>query len=250
MTHEQGNDRTRQSVEAAAVEPHERRAIAHPASHVRLWFFAAAGLAADLWTKDWAFRTLKPSDALVLVKDLCSVQLSLNPGALFGLGAGLAPIFVGASVLALLFVFYLFANTPASHWCTHIALGLVLAGALGNLYDRTFQEAYVANVGQGGRDVGRLVHMTDTQVVLEDFPHGGNRRVWPRPTDRASGLQPVVRDFIRIEAKIAGRSLWPWVFNIADALLVVGVGALLVTFAVERRGLPRGHTRAADSLSS
>lgn len=243
-------DPTRQTAPTAAVEPPERRAITHLASHLRLWSFAAAGLAADLWTKDWAFRTLKPSTPLVLVEDLCSLQLSLNPGALFGLGAGLAPIFVGASVLALLFVIYLFANTPACRWWIHIALGLVLAGALGNLYDRTFQEAYVASVAQGGHDVGRLVQLTDTQVVLEDFPHGGNRRVWPRPTDSASGLQPVVRDFIRIEARIGGHSLWPWVFNVADALLVIGVGVLLVTFALERRTQAASQPAPTGATSS
>lgn len=243
-------DRTRQTAETAADQPHEQRAITHLASHLRLWPFAAAGLIADLWTKDWAFRNLKPSTPLVLVEDLCSLQLSLNPGALFGLGAGLAPIFVGASVLALLFVIYLFANTPARRWWVHIALGLVLAGALGNLYDRTFQEAYVANVAQGGHDVGRLVQLTDTQVVLEDFPHGGNRRVWPRPTDNASGLQPVVRDFIRIEARIGGHSLWPWVFNIADAWLVMGVGVLLVSFAFERRAQGAPHPAPTGAPSA
>ncbi len=229
------------------MQPHEGRALAHPASHLRLWVFTAVGLAADLWTKEWAFRELKPSDSLVLIEDLCSLHLSLNPGALFGLGAGLAPIFVGASVLALLFVFYLFANMPASRWWAQIALGLVLAGALGNLYDRTMQEAYVANVPHGGRDVGKLMQLTDTHVVLEDFPHGGNRRVWPRPTDKASGVQPVVRDFIKIEAKIGGYTLWPWVFNIADALLVIGVGVLLLTFAFEHRAHTRSQTSPAKA---
>lgn len=215
---------------AVSVPAPDRGAIVDLSSHLRFWLVAVVGLTADLWSKQWAFETIKPGKPVVLISNLCSLQLSLNPGALFGFGAGLAPIFVGASVLALLFVLYLFANTSASRWWTHLALGLVLAGAIGNLYDRAFQEAYVANVGGQGRDVGKLLHESQTHVTIGDFPGGGNARTWPRSNDPASGMQPVVRDFIKIEAKIGGFALWPWVFNIADALLVVGVGALLIAF--------------------
>ena len=220
--------------------------MAHVPSHIRLWLFTAGGLALDLWSKDWAFRTLRPSETREVLHNLCSVQTSLNPGALFGLGAGLAPIFVGASVLALLFVLYLFANSSASRWWVHIALGLVLAGALGNLYDRTFEDAYVANLPDGRRDIGKLIQQTPTSVTLGDFPSGSNPRTWPRPTDPASGQQPVVRDFLRIEAKIGGFSLWPWIFNVADALLVVGVGILLVNVWFERKREEPGEAAGAD----
>ena len=209
--------------------------MGHLPSHVRLWLFAAGGLFLDLWTKDWAFRTLKPGEVREVLNSLCTLQVSLNPGALFGFGAGLAPIFVGASVLALLFVLYLFANSAASRWWVHVALGLVLAGALGNLYDRTFEEAYVAYLPDGRRDIGRLIRQTPTSVTIGDWPAGGNPRTWPRPTDAASGIQPVVRDFLRIEAKVGGFSLWPWIFNIADALLVIGVAVLLINFWLEQR---------------
>jgi lipoprotein signal peptidase len=213
----------------------ERWAMGHLPSHVRLWLFAAAGLTLDLWSKDWAFRTLQPGESREILHNLCSLQISLNPGALFGFGAGLAPIFVGASVLALLFVLYLFANSAASRWWAHIALGLVLAGALGNLYDRTFQEAYVINFPDGRRDIGKLVQQNQSAVTIGDFPGGANPRTWPRPSDGGSGEQPVVRDFLRIETKVGGLSLWPWIFNVADALLVVGVGILLVNFWFERK---------------
>jgi lipoprotein signal peptidase len=238
------------SLPNAADTPQERWAIGDLASHLRLWLFTIAGLALDLWSKDWAFRTLRPGETRVLIDNLCSLQVSLNPGALFGLGAGLAPIFVGASVLALLFVLYLFANSGGSRWWVHIALGLVLAGALGNLYDRTFKEAYVANLPGKGRDIGRLLSQTETSVTLGDFPTGSHRRTWPRPTDPASGLQPVVRDFLRIEARIGRFALWPWIFNIADALLVVGVGVLLINFWFDRRHHPGQPTAPPEPQQS
>ena len=34
---------------------------------------------------------------------------------------------------------------------------------------------------------------------------------------------------------IAGREVWPWVFNVADSALVIGVGTLFIGFAFERR---------------
>lgn len=226
--------------------PAEQWAIAHLPSHLRLWPVAVVGIAADLWTKAWAFETLQPSEARVLIKNLCSLQVSLNPGALFGFGAGLAPIFVGASVLALLFVLYLFANSTTSRWSMHIALGLVLAGAIGNLYDRATQAAYVAHIPGRGRDIGVLVEETESRVILADFPEGAsNRRAWPRPLGPRSGMQPVVRDFIKIEARVGRFSLWPWVFNIADALLVVGVVILLMNFWFERGHHRHRHKEAA-----
>ncbi|MFH1416701.1 MAG: signal peptidase II [Planctomycetota bacterium] len=228
------SEQTSQTPANQAAEA-ERWAMADVKSHVRLWFFAAAGLTADLVSKSWAFDTLSHSDGRVLIKGICNLQLSLNPGALFGLGAGFAPIFVGASVLALMFVLYLFANCAAARWGTHIALGLVLAGALGNLYDRATQEAYVAHFADGGRIIGLLEDKTDLGVTLGEFPHGGNLRFYPGKLDEArSGNQPVVRDFIKIEARL-GQLHWPWIFNLADAWLVVGVFFLLISFWTDKR---------------
>lgn len=223
-------------VEAPPPPLPERGAIGDVASHLRLWSIAVVGLAVDLWSKDWAIRTLKPGDAMVLVKNLCSLRVSLNPGALFGLGAGMAPIFVGASVLALMFVLYLFAHSTASRRSLHVALGLVLAGALGNLYDRTTQSGFVIHFSSGGREIGKLVRENESTYTVGDFPDGAHPRTYPRASVDSAGVEPVVRDFISIEAKIGRLSLWPWIFNIADALLVVGVGMLLINFWSDRHG--------------
>src|SRR5262249_8043817 len=95
------------SGDLAAVRPAPSSAIRHGPSHARLWIVALLGIAVDLWSKDWAFRTLQMGRIFPVLDGLLSFRLSLNPGALFGIGAGLAPIFVGASVLALVFVLYL-----------------------------------------------------------------------------------------------------------------------------------------------
>jgi signal peptidase II len=64
-----------------------------------------------------------------------------NSGAIFGIlsGSGNLPIFLlltGASLFALGFVIYYFIKTPSTDRFTKVALGLILAGALGNLTDR------------------------------------------------------------------------------------------------------------------
>jgi len=151
----------------------------------------------------------------------------------------MAPVFVGASVLALLFVLYLFANAGARRWSMHLALGLVLGGALGNLYDRSTQQAYVAYVNT---DAGQLRIIGD----LEGNPTASGFSIRQPNADRPtfvrgkidearSGVQPVVRDFIRIEARIGEFSVWPWIFNVADALLVFGVVILLLNFWTDHR---------------
>lgn len=228
----------------AAAEPlhisNEPSALRHGPSHMRLWIAAVGGLVADLWTKTWAFENLSFDEKRPLIDNLVTLQLSLNPGALFGLGAGFAPIFVGASVLALLFVLYLFAGSSPKRWSLHLALGFVLAGAIGNLYDRTTQTAYVVNDPKRGRDIGTLVEERGNTVYLTDFGRPDSpRRGWDKPTDAKSGPQPVVRDFIKIEL-ISGK-LWPWIFNIADALLVVGVAVLLLNFWTERGPADAGN---------
>ena len=117
-------------------------AARHLPSHLRIWPVAIGGVALDLWSKDWAFRGGNvPPDGRVIVDKALSFQLSLNSGALFGLGRGMAPLFVAASVLALLFVWYLFMQSGRDRLSLHVALGLILGGALGNLYDRSFHDA-------------------------------------------------------------------------------------------------------------
>jgi lipoprotein signal peptidase len=56
-----------------------------------------------------------------------------------------------------------------------------------------------------------------------------------------------VRDFIKIPTHwLGGRELWPWVFNVADMLLVGGVAILSLHLLSERRA---GTLRPRDVSS-
>jgi lipoprotein signal peptidase len=108
---------------------------------------------------------------------------------------------------------------------------LVLAGAMGNLYDRTMVNAYVwSDPVSRTRDIGTLLAENEVGVRIGDYPTGENPRTHLlRPTHYA-GPTPVVRDFLRITTRVGERAVWPWIFNVADALLVVGVAMLVLSF--------------------
>lgn len=64
------------------------------------------------------------------------LKLTMNTGAVFGLGSGGRWFFIAVSVIAIGVIGYLFARSPAGAWAMHVSLVLIMAGAMGNLYDR------------------------------------------------------------------------------------------------------------------
>jgi signal peptidase II len=103
---------------------------------------ALGGLAFDLATKSMVFSRIGPPGRppVVLVPRILELQTSQNTGALWGLGAGIpgsSLIFAGLSVVAAIIICYwLFVLHAASSRVLTIALGLIMAGAMGNCYDR------------------------------------------------------------------------------------------------------------------
>lgn len=242
----------------APASKREQSAAWHLPSHLRLWIIAAVGLALDLWTKHLAFTRLDPvSDSgAIAIPGLMSLRRSLNPGALFGLGKGLTPIFIAASLLALGFVFFLFVNSGRNRRSLHIALALVLAGALGNLYDRAFMIADVVKYTAAGKrytQVGKIVNPGETPIRLGVWPEGSHARIIPPQAQPEVRQQGVVRDFVKMEPnfQIAGYrvDMWPWVFNIADVLLVWGVAILMLNFWWERKSEQAAKSETSEPAS-
>lgn len=100
---------------------------------------AAGGLALDLWSKGWMFARLGyPGGPTEWIwPEYFGWQTSLNQGALFGLGQGKVWLFAGLSICAAVaIVVWLFVVGAARDRLLTIALAGVLAGVLGNLYDR------------------------------------------------------------------------------------------------------------------
>jgi lipoprotein signal peptidase len=233
------------------VEP----ALSHIPSHLRLWLVAGAVLWADLWSKQWVFENLPDNRSEPFINGFIEFRRSLNDGAVFGSLTGHVELFITASLFALGFVLYFFASSARTHRGLHVALGLVLAGALGNMYDRALVKADIVSyhrpTGEEVTVIGKIIeepverHTPPSKDIrVGSWPDGANPQVIrrSRATVRKQG---VVRDFIKFVPKFPSwvpkfggnnpSDIWPWVFNVADAALVCGVGALLCTSWLDRR---------------
>ena len=94
-------------------------------------------------TKSIIFSRIGPPDpvhAAYVIPKILELHTSENTGALWGFGAGLpgsSLIFAGLSVVAAVVIFYyLFVLGAAASRVLTVALGLIMAGAMGNCYDR------------------------------------------------------------------------------------------------------------------
>lgn len=114
----------------------------------RILLFAAialGGTAFDLTTKSLVFRWLGPqgqNPPYVLINNVLELQTSHNTGALWGFGREWqhsSRVFALLSVAAAVAIcWYLFVRKAATDARLTIALALIMAGAMGNCYDRLF----------------------------------------------------------------------------------------------------------------
>jgi signal peptidase II len=99
-------------------------------------------MAFDLATKSAIFARIgpPPSRPVSLVPNVLELHTSYNAGALWGFGRNLphsSLFFAGLSIVAaLLICYWLFVRKAATDWRLTAALALIMAGALGNCYDR------------------------------------------------------------------------------------------------------------------
>lgn len=160
-------------------------------------------IAADLGIKYFVFadivgQPLQPADVATfeehayqpapLVPNVLSLKLTINHGAVFGMGQGGRWIFIGVSLIAVCVITIVFLRSPARARWLNVALALVLGGAIGNLYDRIIFGAV--------RDMFWL--FPDVKL-----PFGLN---WPGGSSE----------------------VYPWIFNLADASLLVGIAILFI----------------------
>ena len=175
---------------------------------VRFMLACVIVVGGDLYLKSWAFAHLadrpvvltpamiRADDPLadyqletrVVVPKTLALRLVLNRGAVFGVGQGAQVLFIGASILAVLALPVVVYRSRARQGVVHIGVGLILGGALGNLYDRV------------------MFQMVRDMLWL--FPGVNLPFGWTWGNHQ--------------------RGLYPWIFNPADAALLLGVGLLMI----------------------
>ena len=177
-----------------------------PAALARFFLTAAAGLFLDLYSKHLAFIKLAvgvpyrevandgrlrwivrprseyiPTHGYQFIKDWIHFHLTVNEGAVFGIGQGQRWLFLVISAAAIWFLTFLFSTSGKQRFF-QVLLGMLLAGVLGNLYDR-FQFGYVR----------------DMIYALPGWHWPGSKN-----------------------------EVFPWIFNVADILLCVGVALTFI----------------------
>lgn len=107
-----------------------------PERAAQVWLVGVTVLAyaADQLSKQWALSALDDGARHPVLGDLLGFRLIFNPGAALSFGAGSTWIFTIVAVVVVIAVIRLARRLTSRVWAT--TLGLLLAGALGNLTDR------------------------------------------------------------------------------------------------------------------
>ncbi|MCB0911117.1 MAG: signal peptidase II [Propionibacteriaceae bacterium] len=100
---------------------------------------AVVGLGLDLATKQLALANLDPARPIPLLGGVVTLQLIRNPGAAFSMGESFTVVISIVGIIALVGVLFWFLP-KLRHTGWAVAIGLLLAGILGNLSDRLFRE--------------------------------------------------------------------------------------------------------------
>jgi signal peptidase II len=180
------------------------------------WAIALGGMAFDLTTKSAIFARIgpPPSRPVTLVTDVLELHTSYNSGALWGLGRDLphsSLFFAGLSIAAAVAIcWWLFVRKAASDWRLTAALALIMAGALGNCYDRLFlghvRDFVRFHVDPVGFDCA-IFNFADNMLVAGAIalmllalrpepsapgePTGGSDLAEPQPRPQSHGSVPV-----------------------------------------------------------
>jgi signal peptidase II len=196
-----------------------RTALRSPRAWSVMLLTLLLGLFIDLASKSWTFANVADEpvvlDRAVLLADpehdpvprgatrivvphLLQLRLAINLGAVFGIAANQQVFFIGFTGLAVAGGLLVFTRLMSPGCRTgHLALGMVFAGGIGNLHDRVRFGA-----------VRDFLHM----MPGRELPFA-----WTWPGDNPE--------------------LCPWVFNVADLMLLIGMIVLMKHLGRRRRAL-------------
>jgi signal peptidase II len=156
-------------------------------------------LAADQITKSIVRARMIPGESIPLLQDVFHLTYVRNSGAAFGLFPGRQPVFMLTTAVVMLVIAAYWRRSRPTAWPIVVALGLICAGALGNLLDRllsgrvtdffdfTLIDFPVFNVADSGIVIGVGILIAWLLLVPED-PHDSTTRT-DAPEERPSATQ-------------------------------------------------------------
>ena len=200
--------------------PSESSEAARPLGWGRFFLFlliAALVTGVDLGTKRFFFDRLGfPSgNTEWVIRDVLGFQTSLNPGALWGVGARQTTLLSVISFAALAGVLFWLRAEGGKSLLVLVSLALVTGGILGNLWDRLALHGIFWPPGY-------VDHIAGTPIYA-------------------------VRDWILV---MIGSYHWPN-FNIADAALVCGVALMILRvflMPTPKHGADNGKKEVTEQL--
>lgn len=96
------------------------------------------GVLLDLITKWIVFANIKDTERVVIIKGFLVIVCSKNEGIVFGFAQGRNNILLFFCIAAIVAILWFYKNFDRSGLSPNIAFGMILSGAIGNLWDRIF----------------------------------------------------------------------------------------------------------------
>lgn len=139
---------------------------------------ALAGAGLDLLTKHLAFKHIEHNyEEVVIIDGFFSFGKTTNSGVVFGVGQGAKQIWLVISVAAVPVILTIFYTVRKPRWILTIALGMILGGTIGNMYDRVFTDMHAVRdfikfiywLPWRGRTVWPLFNLADSFICIGVF---------------------------------------------------------------------------------
>jgi signal peptidase II len=97
---------------------------------------AVCGVIIDILSKWFVFSQVKAYETITLIPGLLNMVRSENKGVVFGILPGKTNAFIILSAIAIIAIVCIYLRSDRSVTKSNVALGMVMAGAAGNLWDR------------------------------------------------------------------------------------------------------------------
>lgn len=133
------------------------------------------GAGLDMLTKGLVFSQVQEGQEVPIISGFFDIGCARNPGVVFSLGTRWPDFWLVISILAVPAILAVFLFAKRSSWVFTICLGMILAGTLGNMYDRLSEGAvrdfikFYVVTADGTQAVWPLFNLADSFICVGVF---------------------------------------------------------------------------------